>query len=295
MIGVVQAAQEIMDRYRLVLTHADLNFHKRYQVEDFLTSLQVADFYEINRDITLHLNELKEELLKGYEELSDIRVPVDSRPPSDVCFFYFTNSESGYLARRYEAGATRDDFAPAKNHPFVLVTRATSDSLPSSFGGYIISDKEKNNQLFLTKEIVEVADKDKEIENYVGNANASIALLISLINQPRFVVQSAAGTRQSRKQAFRGHGISTGAWHKIQWNLGEPVKAKSDSDRGGWRMPLHYTRGHWRKAQDHWDDVVIRKDNQPYKWIDGFWSGHPAYGVKKSYHAPKLGKKELVQ
>lgn len=80
------------------------------------------------------------------------------------------------------------------------------------------------------------------------------------------------------------------AWHKIEWNINEPVKAKDDSDRGGWRMPLHYTRGHWRKAQDHWDDVVIRKDGKPYKWIEGFWSGHPAYGVKKSYHAPKLGK-----
>lgn len=293
MIGVVQAAQEIMDRYRLVLTHGDISFDERYGVEDFLSSLQVADFYEIDRDVTLFLNDLKEELTKGCVSLTDIRLPVDSRPPSDVCFFYFTNSESGYLVHRYEAGATNDDYGPVNNHPFVLVTRATSDALPAVIGGYVVSDKEKDNRLFMTRWILEKADS--ELENYTANATMSVGLLISLINQPRFVVQSAAGTRQSRKQAFRGHGISTGAWHKIQWNLGEPVKAKSDSDRGGWRMPLHYTRGHWRRAQDHWDDVVIRKDNQPYKWIDGFWSGHPAYGVKKSYHAPKLGKKELVQ
>lgn len=293
MSGVVQAAQEIMGRYRLVLNHADISFDKRYELEQFLSSMQVADFYEIDRDVTLFLNDLKEELMNDCVRLTDIRVPVDSRPPSDVCFFYFTNSETGYLVHRYEAGALRDDYEPAKIHPFVLVTRASSDLLPSSFGGYIISDKEENNQLFMTRWVLEKANS--ELENYVGNANASIALLMSLINQPRFVVRDAAGSRQSRKHMHRKHGISTGAWHKIEWNLGEPVKAKSDSDKGGWRMPLHYTRGHWRKAQEHWDDVVIRKDNQPYKWIDGFWSGHPAYGVKKSYHAPKLGKKEVGQ
>lgn len=293
MIGVVQAAQEIMDRYRLVLNHADISFDERHNLDDFLSSLQVADFYEIDRDITVYLNDLKEEVTKGCVSLTDIRLPVDSRPPSDVCFFYFTNSESGYLVHRYEAGAAKNDYGPTDKHPFVFVTRATSDRFPVVLGGYVVSDKEENNELFVTGEILDKGSK--EVENYTANATMSVGLLISLINQPRFVVQSAAGTRQSRKQAFRGHGISTGAWHKIQWNLGEPVKAKSDSDRGGWRMPLHYTRGHWRKAQDHWDDVVIRKDNQPYKWIDGFWSGHPAYGVKKSYHAPKLGKKELVQ
>lgn len=285
MNGVVQAAQGIMERYRWSVDHADVGFDRRSEMKNVLRLLPVADFYEIDRDMSLYLNDLKDESTKGCKTLTDIRLPVDSRPPSDVCFVYLTNNQSAFLVQRYEAGSVQHTFEPANGHPVVLITWAVPDAFPLVLGGHIVSDREESNQMFVTQQVREKASKG--LEDYAANATVFIALLMCLINQPRFVVRDAAGSRQSRKHMHRKHGISTGAWHKIQWNLGEPVRAKTDSDRGGWRMPLHYTRGHWRKAQDHWDDVVIRKDNQPYKWIDGFWSGHPAYGVKKSYHAPK--------
>ena len=304
MSGVVQEAQKILQNYRGAIEHPNSDFDKAQNLMIALDFMQAADFYEIDQDISLYLEDAKEELLKGCTALSEIRVPVDARPPSDICFVYMKESGSAFLVKKYEAGEAVEGnrFDPSEperaiEQPCVAVVRVGAEYEPLQCGGYIMSDKEQDNAILMGDVSYEnPEEKDQNgLENYLAGGVMSMALTMTLINQPRFVVQGAAGSRQSRKHMHRKHGIATGAWHKIQWNLGEPVKAKSDSDRGGWRMPLHYTRGHWRKAQDHWDDVVIRKDNQPYKWIDGFWSGHPAYGVKKSYHAPKLGKKELVQ
>lgn len=285
MTGVVQAAQEILRLYTLALKSPKLDFYDAENLKLVINSMTVGDFYEIDRDITLYTNDAKHELMQGYDTLDEVRLPVDARPPSNDCFVYLKNSETGYVVKRFEAGDL-PQLEHTRKYPCVTITRVASKNLPIVCGGYVVSDKEQNNVLFMSQKASE-----KKIENYLANVTMSIAMTLSLINQPRFVVRGSTGTRQLKKQMYRGHGISMDAWHKIEWNINEPVKAKDDSDRGGWRMPLHYTRGHWRRGQEHWDDVVIRKDGQPYKWIEGFWSGHPAYGVKKSYHAPKLGEK----
>jgi len=287
MIGVVQAAQDILYNYNLVLNNPELDFDARSNVKFALDCIKASDFYEIGRDITLYTNDAKHELVEGYETLDEVRIPVDARPPSENCFVYMQNSETGYLVRRYEAGEI-EELEGTRDHPCVTVLRVANKNLPIVCGGYIVSNKEQDNKMFMSAK--EIERGGQEFENYLANVVLSVAFTLCLINQPRFVVQGTTGTRQLRKQMFRGHGISMDAWNKISWNIKEPVKAKDDHTKGGWHMPLHYTRGHWRKAQDHWEDVVIRKDGKPYKWIDGFWSGHPAYGVKKSYHAPKLGK-----
>ena len=108
-----------------------------------------------------------------------------------------------------------------------------------------------------------------------------------MINNPRFIVSEAAGTRSQRKQMKREQNIPLEAWHKISWNVDETTVVVNEKDGGGWRMPLHYTRGHPRKAEPHHKNVMY-KDGKPYKWIEGFWSGHPAFGIKKGYHAPTL-------
>ena len=288
MTGVVQAAQEILENYKRIIYHPNVDPNAVSILRATVSLLEMADYYEVDRDITLFTNDLKKEWAGQYSKLDEVRVQVDARPPSNPCFIYMTHSETGYLLQRFEAGETNSDLEGLTKHPSVTVLRMDSTHKPILCGGYIISDKEQNNSLFTAHPD---ANADKEFENFLANAVMSVSLIVSLINQPRFVVRGTAGTRQLRKQIHRGHGISMNAWNKISWNIKEPVKAKDDDDgKGGWRMPLHYTRGHWRKAQDHWDDVVIRRDGNPYKWIDGFWSGHPAYGVKKSYHAPKLGK-----
>ena len=42
-------------------------------------------------------------------------------------------------------------------------------------------------------------------------------------------------------------------------------------------------------AEEGWKNTTLRKDGLWYQWIEGFWSGHPAFGIKKAYHAPKMG------
>jgi len=126
---------------------------------------------------------------------------------------------------------------------------------------------------------------------FVSNTILAIAGCFELINNPRFIVSEAAGTRSQRKQMKREQHIPLEVWHKITWNVNESTVVMNENDRGGWRMPLHYTRGHPRKAEPHHKNVMF-KNGKPYKWIEGFWSGHPAFGIKKGYHAPKvkLGK-----
>ena len=280
MAGVVQVAQELIDRYVkqvfLDKQFGALTFEQSGILQDSLVGLRGADYYEVEKD----LFDFAESMTEQYNELPihDIILSEDCRAPSRHCFVYMPYQQAGFLTYT-------DDLTVR-----VTVLIAEAEKMPLPIGGYSL-DPNSGVPFNLHSVVAStVAERNLGLTNLL-----QVAMLFELINQPRFVVQSPAGTRQSRKHMQRKHGISTGAWHKIEWNLGEPVKAKSDSDKGGWRMPLHYTRGHWRKAQEHWDDVVVRKDNQPYKWIDGFWSGHPAYGVKKSYHAPKLGKKEVYQ
>lgn len=277
MRNIIQGAERIKAAYDKAFVYENVTEKDRSLMQVLSESFKHADFYEIDRDITEFVYAQNNDAFDG-KMLSDLRVPVDARPPSDICFVYMPNSEAGFFAIKQKAGRRKET-----PHPSVDVIRVSHVEVPVSCGCYAISDDESQNTIFLPD-----LDNDKE-QSLMASIMMTVTTVFSLINQPRFVVRGKSGTRQTRKQMHRGHGISTDAWHKIQWNITEPVKAKDDSDRGGWRMPLHYTRGHWRKAQDHWDDVVIRKDGQPYKWIEGFWSGHPAYGVKKSYHAPKLG------
>jgi hypothetical protein len=115
-----------------------------------------------------------------------------------------------------------------------------------------------------------------------------VVCLLSLINQPQFTKSSPAGTRQQRRHAERKHNIPSERWRRIEWDLVKPKVQAGERVGSGRHMPLHFTRGHWRKALEHYDDVVQRNDGNWYKWINGYWSGHPAYGIVKSIHAPKV-------
>jgi len=117
----------------------------------------------------------------------------------------------------------------------------------------------------------------------------TVAAMCSILNQPGFTIKEPAGSRQERRAAKRSGSYASDAWHKITWNIGEETKAKLTRDEPVRCMPLHYTRGHWRRAEEGWKNTTLRKDGLWYQWIEGFWSGHPAFGIKKAYHAPKMG------
>ena len=118
---------------------------------------------------------------------------------------------------------------------------------------------------------------------------------IAAIKNTNFVKYETAGTRQQRKSAHRGMGMAMDAWHRVTWNIDEPKKAKVPYDKGYHKMPLHWNRGHWKRAKEHHPKSQQRPHalnpehrNMWWTWIDGYWAGPPAFGFKKQYHTPML-------
>lgn len=74
----------------------------------------------------------------------------------------------------------------------------------------------------------------------------------------------------------------------VSWNLTKPKLKAGETVGSGRHMPLHFTRGHWRQCAGHLDRAELHDDGIHRMWIEGFWSGHPAYGVVRSVHVPKM-------
>ncbi|MEM8822066.1 MAG: hypothetical protein AAGF30_00500 [Pseudomonadota bacterium] len=131
------------------------------------------------------------------------------------------------------------------------------------------------------------ADEKKIVERF--------AYIVALINEPRVISQSAAGTRQQRRAAHRGMGFAVDAWTRVSWDISKSAVAKTARDPGFHNMPMHWRRGHFRRAEPHFKGAMqrpdaIRAEDRAlwWQWIEGQWVGHPAFGVKKSVHAPRL-------
>jgi hypothetical protein len=114
------------------------------------------------------------------------------------------------------------------------------------------------------------------------------AELICLLGTPRFVTQSPL-PRQACRRLDRKSGVNVSDKVRvISWSLTKPKIEAGESLGSGRHMPLHYTRGHWRQCAAHLDRAYPHADGTHRMWIEGFWSGHPAYGIVRSIHAPKL-------
>ena len=122
-----------------------------------------------------------------------------------------------------------------------------------------------------------------------------LSAILSLINQPGFVVESPAFSRQIRRR-FKINGVlSESMPTKITWNVGASARAKSRTISPERCMPLHFRRAHWRRAEAHYVGAVqrpaalIEEDRAGWwQWIAEQWVGHPAFGFRESVHAPTL-------
>lgn len=244
-----------------------------------LETLPHTDFYEINDDVYQASTDMFMELFDG-KKVNEIRLDNDMRLPSKWCGFWWPGStaEVGPNGLRIPVMF----LARALGVTEVMVILVGSHTTYSIMGGY---STDGNGSVVVPPQALERGD-----DIYYATALLKVAALCSVINQPGFLTTELAGSRQQRRAAQRGGGYSPTAWHKISWNIGEAVKAKLTRDEPTRCMPLHYTRGHWRKAEEGWNNVERRKDGLWYQWIEGYWSGHPAFGIKRSYHAPKLAK-----
>lgn len=128
-----------------------------------------------------------------------------------------------------------------------------------------------------------------------------VAFTCALINEPRVVQFSPALSRQQRRALQRGMGFAVDAWTRVSWDLSKETVAKVNSDPSFHKMPLHWCRGHYRRAEQHYAGAIQRPDAfRPedrdlwWQWIDGVWKGHPAFGVKRSVHAPVMSAGKLA-
>lgn len=251
--------------------------------EDVLGALEECDFYELDGSIGQAVNQVYEQTYGG-KITDDIVLDVDCRLPSDVCAFWSPGSKMTFSE------------GPS-NLPFMYLAIADPDGsgqnmiyLISPYFGAVFMGSYRvgvERPLRISMETLNSTDANKQ--THIMHV-LTVSTICSLLNQPSFTKREPAGSRQERRAANRSGSYVTGAWHRISWNIGEAVKAKLTRDEPTRCMPLHYTRGHWRKAEEGWNNVERRKDGLWYQWIEGYWSGHPAFGIKRSYHAPKLAR-----
>jgi hypothetical protein len=129
---------------------------------------------------------------------------------------------------------------------------------------------------------------ESQIENSASHLRI-VAALLATINQPRFVVSGKRDVSLVKRQNFKK---ATGrfvpdSWNMVSWNVDKPVKAKDHEEGNGARLPLHFRRGHWRVGEKGWKNTRWSETrNRWEQYIHGYEAGHPAFGVKKSYHLP---------
>jgi hypothetical protein len=301
---LVQIVEDILLSYRLLIERFEENaleypqqwrFEELSGMRDAVDDLKNADHYYVGSQF----NEMIDEYSAQYEGLpiNDVIISEDARLPAKLSFIVIQEQLDRMQVQWDTEGVPEEDAKKFQKTPPPQATagfmcrefedgsvdiRLLSGNIPPTLMGYY--KPSSFNGLNIAKDL-EMDD------NTALNSVLRIAGAFDIINQPRFVVREAASSRQQRRSAKKAHGIAVEAWHKIEWNIDEPVVSKDNQGRS-FKMPLHWTRGHWRKAQPHWDDVCIRKDGLPYIWIKGFWSGHPAYGCKRGYHVPN--KKEAA-
>lgn len=116
-----------------------------------------------------------------------------------------------------------------------------------------------------------------------------VANILSLVNTPAYCTRVPHGTRQVTRSLRRTFDTEHLAISRIVWSIHDPKTSVTTEGKSEDRhMPLHYTRGHWRVAQPHFTRATMHDDGICRQWIEGFWSGHPAYGIKKALYTPKL-------
>ena len=140
-------------------------------------------------------------------------------------------------------------------------------------------------------------ENDRHSELFFNQLSYQCAAALATMNNPRHVTFVPAANRTKRKLAHRGMGTAMDAMHRVAWDVDKPVKAKTPHDETFHKMPYHYRRGYWRKCDKDNPRAERRLQAPNYRdrflwwmWIDGYWAGHPMFGIKKQYWQPRKKK-----
>lgn len=202
--------------------------------------------------------------------------PKGARVPAAACLLYREHSEVGdQLCACCQVGDEVTVYNAQKTILFSFVPGSSIMKVGEAFAALLDDDNHR--------EILAVMRFEVLVVSYI----------LALINQPRFVVQSPSVSRQVKRRMAIGQQAVADAWHRISWRIGADVKAKVSRDPEIAKMPLHFRRGHHRAStpdneKSYFLDGLSAGKKGPgwYIWIDEQWVGHPAFGIKKSYHAP---------
>ena len=258
-------------------THAGLRAHRDIAPEWALPLLLTAQHFEVSDGFFLAAADFGKALDGDGGE--PVPFPVESRLPAPVCTLWWPSCRFG----------KQPSIVVCKTcGPDVWFGIMGPEVVPEWMGLY----RPGSRRVGVTRTVSGDA-KDPSHQSAVKGVAARIALIWTLINEPRFVVRGAPPRPQRR--SVIGMGFAVDAWTRVSWRVGADVRAKVSRDGAMHNQPLHYRRGHWRRAQEHYEGAMQRPQalNPAHRalwwqWIDGYWAGHPAFGVRTHYHTPRI-------
>lgn len=220
--------------------------------------------------------EIVEFAFKCYETVEWDRCLTDARPLADRTLFYVANEE--------RSGVLPVEITNSNGWCKLWVLQGSERRFCGRFQPGGIYDLAKADERYRFAALLQF-----------------LSLIVALTNQPRFVVYENAVSRQQRRRLARQFGLSQMSVERVRWNVGEPVKHQIRTESPDRCLPLHFRRGHWRRAAAHFSGAVQRPDalieaeqSLWWQWIAETWVGHPAFGFKATVHTPSLGRfKEL--
>jgi hypothetical protein len=277
--GIVQAYQEYRNVNDILYKSQNVDPDVRNMAREQMFLLDRAQCFELSKDIFQFA--LKSEIT------CDLDMPISNecRPCADIMFVYYINTLAWMSLKDYENDCYHIFYGSLDEYARKHAAEINACPL------HKVSILKVGEPL----QLINPLPYQSEHSNGPRDLSFDFMLMLRTINTSRITKTKPAASRQQRKSMHRGMGKAVDTWHRVTWNIDEPPKAKEPYDKGYHKMPLHFNRGHWKRAKEHHPKSQQRPHalnpehrNMWWTWIDGYWAGHPAFGFKKQYHAPKL-------
>ena len=197
----------------------------------------------------------------------------------------YTEEPDGTFGEVMFVCTPRANSGSTTNFSIVIISRnldhSTTDASLSILGTI---DSEKG--------VFGISPKIKNSEDFSSRNSRSlriVAAFLQTINNPRFVRRGKKTFSQTKKHSLKKvlRDFIAEQWNMVSWNVDKAVDAKNYEEGNGGRQGLHFRRGFFRRGESHWQNVQMI-DGVWRQWIEGYEAGHPAFGVKKSYHLPRI-------
>lgn len=260
-----------LERAELVSERRFLELLRLWDMPGYLISVEISEFAQ----------QLVASELAGKESWGELLIPCDAIRHSQ-CMIFGMQGETGEV--EIYAIDERND-RPAGD-PECIVLEWLGDKM-AHLGNFTPGGVAFLDERYKTMPV--------QTQTEMAFIISAVAFILSIINQPNMTKRQPLVGRQQRRAAQRGGAKAVNAWHKVTWDIGKETVAKVSRSPDFHKLPLHWRRGHFRRAEEHYKGAIRRPDALIpeermlwWQWIEGQWVGHPAFGVKRSIHAPRL-------